>query len=289
MYAADVIRAYICMYILQQQLKMKIKYYCPVWGMKHLPLPEVLRRIKASGYEGAEISLDPDLVDVKAVKQLFDETGLGFLPQLPYPKDGKPDKMLAAYRSKMERLLQLEPVLLNAHTGRDHFTFEQNAAFIVSAGKLSKKYGIMVCHETHRGRFSYAAVVIEKYLDAFPDIRLTADLSHWCVVAESLLENQQQIIDKVVPHCAYIHARVGYAQGPQVPDPAAPGYKNELRRHTGWWQQIADHHREKGRTELIITPEFGPPPYLSPGENAVERQYNMNLFMKDHLSKNLII
>src|ERR1700744_1008342 len=150
------------MYILQQRLKMEIKYYCPVWGMKHLPLPEVLQKIKASGYEGAEISLDPDLVDVKAVKQLFDETGLGFLAQLPYPKDGKPDEMRAAYHSKMERLLQLEPVKLNAHTGRDHFTFEQNAAFIESAEELSKKYGIMVCHETHRGRFSYAAVVMEK-------------------------------------------------------------------------------------------------------------------------------
>lgn len=268
---------------------MKIKYYCPVWGMKHLPLAEVLQKIKASGYEGAEMSLDPDLVDIKAVKRLFDEHGLGFLPQLPYPKDGKPDEMLVAYRSKMERLLQLEPVMLNAHTGRDHFTFEQNAAFIAAAGELSERYGITVCHETHRGRFSYAAVVMEEYLEAFPNIRLTADLSHWCVVAESLLENQQHIIDKVVQHCAYIHARVGYAQGPQAPEPASPEYTNELRRHTGWWQQIADHHCQQQSAELIITPEFGPPPYLRPGGDVAERQYNMNLFMKDHLLKNLII
>lgn len=268
---------------------MKIKYYCPVWGMKHLPLAGVLQKIKASGYDGAEIALDPDLVDIKAVKQLFDEAGLEFLVQLPYPKDGEPGEMLAAYRSKMERLLQLEPVLLNAHTGRDHFTFEQNAAFIQSADELAQKYGITICHETHRGRFSYAAVVIEKYLEAFPRIQLTADLSHWCVVAESLLENQQHIINKVLPHCAYIHARVGYAQGPQVPDPAAPEYANELRRHTQWWQQIVNHHSQKQSCELIITPEFGPPPYLLPCENAIEKQFNMNLFMKSYLSENLIV
>ncbi len=269
--------------------QMKIKYYCPVWGMKHLPLHEVLRKIKASGYDGAEIALDPDLVDVEAVKQLFDESGLELLIQLPYPKDGAPDEMLAAYSSKMERLLQLQPVMINSHTGRDHFTFEQNAEFIRCAEELSGKHSIAVCHETHRGRFSYAAVVIEKYLEAFPDIKLTADLSHWCVVAESLLENQQHIIDKVVPHCAYIHARVGYAQGPQVPNPAAPEYEKELQQHTKWWQQIVDHHRQKQSSELIITPEFGPPPYLLPGEHAVERQYNMNLFMKGYLSKNLIV
>lgn len=268
---------------------MKIKYFCPVWGMKHLPLAVVLQRIKSSGYDGAEIALDPDLVDAKSVKQLFDEIGLEFLAQLPYPKDGKPDEMLAAYHFKMERLMQLEPVMINSHTGRDHFTFEQNAAFIECAEELAKKHGIMVCHETHRGRFSYAAVVIEKYLNAFPEIRLTADFSHWCVVAESLLENQQHIMDKVVSHCAYIHARVGYAQGPQVPDPAATEYEKELRKHTQWWQQIVDYHRQKQSSELIITPEFGPPPYLLPGGNEVERQYDMNLFMKDHLSNNLTI
>jgi len=103
------------------------------------------------------------------------------------------------------------------------------------------------------------------------------------------LENQQYIIDKVVPHCHYIHARVGYAQGAQVPDPAAPEYERELLQHTRWWQQIVDHHRQNKTTELIILPEFGPPPYMLPAEDALERQYNMNLFMKDYLSKTLIV
>jgi hypothetical protein len=266
---------------------MKIKYYGTAWGMKHLPLANVLQKLKASGYEGAEIALDPDLVDVKAAKQLFTDNGMGFLAQLPYPKDDKPAAMLPVYLSKLERLLQLEPVMVNSHTGRDHFTFEQNLEFIVEADVLAKKYGIMVCHETHRGRFSYAAVVMEKYIEAFPDLKLTADLSHWCVVAESLLENQQNIIDKVAPHCHYIHARVGYAQGAQVPDPASPAYEKELLQHTKWWQQIVDHHKQNETAELIITPEFGPPPYMLPAADAPDRQYNMNLFMKDHLIKTL--
>ena len=268
---------------------MNIKYYGTVWGMKHLPLADVLQKLKASGYEGAEIALDPDLVDIKAAKKLFTDNGMGFIAQLPYPKDGKPNEMLPAYLSKLERLLQLEPVMINAHTGRDHFTFEQNLEFIGGADELSKKYGVPVCHETHRGRFSYAAVVMDKYLEAFPQTKLTADFSHWCVVAESLLENQQHIIDKVVPHCHYIHARVGYAQGAQVPDPASPMYEKELLQHTKWWQQIVGHHLQYKTAELIITPEFGPPPYMLPTADALERQYNMNLFMKDYLSKILIV
>jgi hypothetical protein len=36
----------------------------------------------------------------------------------------------------------------------------------------------------------------------------------------------------------HIHARVGYAQGPQVPDPRAPEYQAALVAHERWWDQI---------------------------------------------------
>ena len=35
-----------------------------------------------------------------------------------------------------------------------------------------------------------------------------------------------------------IHARVGYEEGPQVPDPAAPEYAGEVKCHMGWWEAI---------------------------------------------------
>jgi hypothetical protein len=88
-----------------------------------------------------------------------------------------------------------------------------------------------------------------------------------------------------------IHARVGYAQGPQVPHPAAPEYAKELQQHTKWWRQIAGYHRDTQKEELLITCEFGPPPYLHTlpfTGQQVASQYELNLFMKDHLSKNLI-
>lgn len=271
---------------------MHIKYYCPVWGSKHLPLAPVLQKIKASGYAGAEIALNPDLVDPQEIKQLFDDSGLDMLIQHPYGRGATFELLSEAYFSKLETLLQLKPVMINCHTGRDTFTFEQNLELLKGAEVLAKQYGVTVAHETHRGRFSFAPWLTAQYIDAFPEIKLVADFSHWCVVSESLLEDQQATMDKVIPHCVYIHARVGYAQGPQVPDPAAPEYEKELLQHLKWWQQVVDHHKAAHTKELTITPEFGPVPYMqaspSTGE-PVASQYDVNLFMKNYLSKNLIL
>jgi sugar phosphate isomerase/epimerase len=270
---------------------MKIKYYCPIWGMKHLPLADVLQRIKASGYDGAEIALNPDLMDVWQVKQLFEDNGLDFLVQHPYGRGANFDEAISNYRSKMETLLKLNPVMINCHSGKDFFTFEQNLEFLKSAEEYSKASGITIAHETHRGTFSFAAAVMDKYLEACPGLKLTADFSHWCVVSESLLENQQDTIDRVIPHCVLIHARVGYAQGPQVPNPAAPEYQKELLQHTKWWQQVLDWHKLTQKEELLITCEFGPPPYMHTlpfTDEPVAAQYEMNLFIKNYLSKNLI-
>jgi sugar phosphate isomerase/epimerase len=269
---------------------MNIKYYCPVWGMSHLPLASALKKIKDAGYSGAEIALDPDLKDVTGVKQIFSDNGLDLLILLPYPKTGTPANLLSAYLSKLDALLKLNPVMINSHTGKDYFTLKQNLEFIMGADKLSKAYGIMVAHETHRGRFAYSVALTANYIDVFPDLKLTADFSHWCVVSESLLEDQQEILDKIIPHCIYIHARVGYAQGPQVLNPGAPEYENELQQHTKWWQQIIDHQRSAQKTELIITPEFGPPPYMQAlpfTDDVVADQFELNLFMKYYLTKTL--
>jgi hypothetical protein len=76
----------------------------------------------------------------------------------------------------------------------------------------------------------------------FPDLKLTADLSHFCVVAERVFAADDAdwaaVMEQVASHTIHIHARVGYAQGPQVSDPRAPEFAATLERHEAWWDQI---------------------------------------------------
>lgn len=127
---------------------------------------------------------------------------------------------------------------------------------------FSSDKGIPVYHETHRGRFAFHLQTTLSYLEVFPDIELTADFSHWCNVSESMLQDQQEALKKVIPRVRYIHARVGYEHSPQVSDPAAPEWNNHLQRFFGWWDSIINRNKTTGQGTMYICPEFGPMPYM---------------------------
>ncbi len=123
-------------------------------------------------------------------------------------------------------------------------------------------------------------------MDALPELRLTADFSHWMVVHESDLADQPEHLDLAITRSGYIHARVGYAEGPQIPDPRAPEWKHAVDTHLKLWQRIVDVHKQAGNETLYITPEFGPPTYMHtlPFTNEpVADVWDINVYMKDLL------
>lgn len=267
---------------------MEIVFYCPIWGITDIPLDHALEKIKTNGYHGAEIAINPDIDDLDEIAQLFKKYELRMLIQHPFAVGKNPNDYLNDYMAKLEKILSLKPDKVNCHTGKDFFSIDDNLKIIESAEKLSESTQIPVLHETHRGRFSFSLFLTNEYIHRFPMLKLTADFSHWCVVSESLLENQQDILKKVFPHCFHIHARIGNAQSPQVNHPAAPENKNALFKHTEWWQSIYLNHRQNNQPELGITCEFGPMPYLPsiPFTNQpVASQWEINLFMKNYLQK----
>ena len=95
-----------------------------------------------------------------------------------------------------------------------------------------------VSHETHRQRYFATPWQTRHILRQFPDLRITCDFSHWVCVCERLLPDMGETISLAAQHCHHIHARVGFAEGPQVPDPSAPEYAADLAAHEAWWEEI---------------------------------------------------
>lgn len=153
------------------------------------------------------------------------------------------------------------PLYINCHSGRDYFSYEQNKTFIDHTIRLSAQTGITICHETHRSRILFAAPVARHYIDTIPELRITFDVSHWCNVSESLLDDQQETLDRTLLRVDHIHARVGHPEGPQVSDPRAPEWEPALNAHLRWWDQIVAAHRKANKRITILT-EFGPPDYM---------------------------
>jgi hypothetical protein len=96
-----------------------------------------------------------------------------------------------------------------------------------------------------------------------PDLKLTCDFSHFVVVAERLvLDEEPDILALCCEHAFHLQTRVGYAQGPQVPDPRGPEHALDLAAHESWWDEIWKSPSARGIDVATLTPEFGPDGYL---------------------------
>jgi len=182
----------------------------------------------------------------------------------------------AAANNKVQK-----PLYINCHSGKDYFTFEQGKAFVEHTTSLTKSTGIKICHETHRSRLMYAAPIARQYLENIPELRFTFDVSHWCNVHESLLADQQDTIDLVLPRVDHVHARIGHQEGPQVNDPRAPEWEDAVKAHFAWWDKIVELKKQKGDTLTVLT-EFGPPTYMPTlpyTQQPLADQWAINVYM----------
>ena len=259
------------------------------WEMWEDPLEVFLQRVKTSGFDAAEIYLSSLPESPTEITRLHATYGLRLIGQILTQGQTYQDH-LESLESQFDFAAQCQVVFINCHAGRDTFDFAENIQIFQRAMQLSQSSGIPFLVETHRGRPTYSAIETCKYLEALPELRLTADFSHWMVVHESGLEDQTENVDLAITRADYIHARVGYAEGPQIPDPRAPEWKHAVERHLQLWQQIIDQQKRDGKERLYITPEFGPPAYMhtTPFTNQpVGDVWEQNVYMKDLLVSRL--
>lgn len=268
---------------------MKVLFFCPHWGRMDDEFEDFLRDAKLAGYDGVElpfVSLDRQF-NADRIQQVTDR-GLLWIGQHWETASTNFGIHKNQYLSRLEAMAIHHPFLINAHTGRDFFTFEQNMTLIRAAGELANNYDLNLCHETHRSRFNFAAHITKPNLLENKELRLTADFSHWVCVAETMLSDQQEALDLAITRADHIHARVGFVQGPQIPDPRAAEWQSELKTFLGWWDSIVERARQQQRKHISITPEFGPYPYMQIIPHTKEpltNQWDVNKYMRDLLDE----
>jgi len=270
---------------------MKIIYAKSKWEMWEAPLTDYLERTKNSGFDATELFIPLISESPQEIIKLHQTHGLEIVAQI-ITQGNTPTEHLASLKERFIRALEFKPLHINCHTGRDIFSYEDNLKLFKKGIELSSQHNIGFSNETHRARPTYSAVETRKYLDALPEMRITADLSHWMVVHETDLKDQEDNVELAIERSDHIHARVGYAEGPQVTDPRAPEWKAEVNNHLEIWQKIVDNHRKKNSEYLTITPEFGPPNYMHtlPYTNEpVGDVWNINVYMKELLKKTLVL
>ena len=248
-------------------------------------------KTKSSGYDGVEVWLPKNARVQQEVSKGLKKHQLKVIYLCGTNKSLSFKESLLAYENDLKRAIVQKPYAINSHTGSDFFSFEQNMKFLKLANDLSNKYNIPIHHETHRGRFSYALPETKRYLNSDSAFRLTLDISHWMVVHESLLAQQQQLLDEVMERTDHIHARVGFEEGPQVNNPQAPEWDKALNRHLSIWESIILSHWKTGKP-MTITTEFGPPNYLPTApftQKPLSNQWEANVFIMKAIKEQMNI
>jgi sugar phosphate isomerase/epimerase len=269
---------------------MDIKVFCPLWGHEQEDIVAFVRRVKEAGYDGLECPLPGELAAKRQLLDALDDNELLFISQLVWASGDDFSTYKESYSHFLKQSLDGNPVLINCHTGRDYFSLEENLKLIDLAQEFEAKTGKKLAHETHRRMFSYAPAVTHPYFDAREDLAITADFSHWVCVSEGFLDNFAPTMDLAIGRAMHIHARVGYHEGPQVPDPRAPEWNEAVDRHLHWWKRIAQTRAQAGAAILTVTPEFGPAPYMPtiPFSNKpVADQFEVNRYMMDLVRREL--
>lgn len=269
---------------------MEIKYICTYWGQGHLPIGEFVTKALEAGFDGVDVNIPFDEKFTASLTGAIKSSGGSFIAQQYLPPT---IETFDQYRNKLKDyllyLVALNPLFINSHTGKDFYSFDENSILIEDCLSIFKQTGIKVIHETHRGRFSYHASSLLPYIQKFENLEFNADFSHFCVVSESLLEDQEHILEKIIPRCSYIHARVGFGQAAQVNHPFAPEWQATLERFVSWWQRIIEVAKSKGEKTFYVCPEFGPAPYMPAlpfTQQLVSNQWDINVQMMKYLKNN---
>ncbi len=247
---------------------MILECYKSLWGMTG-SIEEQFARIKAAGYDGIEAP-PQEIRDAPKFRKLLKEHDLKFIA-LVYSEG---DDHIVHFRQKVQEALEFSPKKIVAHGGRDIMSYAQQIKFLATALNLENEIGIPIAHETHRRRPLFSPMNTIAIVRELPELKLNIDFSHWCCVTESMLEDHAEAISESAIRAEHLHGRVGYENGPQVPDPRVDEWERCVKQHERWWDEVIQSQKQRGFSAFTFTPEYGPPTYMqtlpSTGEPAAD-------------------
>ncbi|HTR42525.1 MAG TPA: sugar phosphate isomerase/epimerase [Pseudomonadales bacterium] len=244
---------------------MELKIFKTLWGHSG-SLDDAVSDCRENGFDGIEGQVPPEMR--REFHSKLPDSGLDFIAEICTAGSYVPNRKatveahLESLHRQAEFTLESNPLFLTVIGGCDAWPMSMSVLFFEKAMELADKLGITMSFETHRSRSLFNPWITRDILHELPQMKLTCDFSHWCVVCERLIDTEPEIIALCARHAHHVHARVGYDQGPQVPHPAAPAFFPALEAHERWWSLIWQEQSARGFETTTMTPEFGPDGYL---------------------------
>jgi sugar phosphate isomerase/epimerase len=247
---------------------MQLKLIRPQWGGPS-DFPTLCREAQQDGFDGIEAQLPREEPWRREALAALKDSGLLLITEVAtgdwwVPKHTRTEEEhLADLDRALQDAAEAGAIFVNAMTGFDAWPVGKSVDFLGRVQERATRAGILISVETHRSRSLFNPWRTEEILRQLPELPITCDLSHFVVVAERLVMDEEPgILELLGRHVNHIHCRVGYEQGPQVPDPRAPEFARQLAAHERWWDFLWEARKSRGCDRVTMNPEFGVDHYM---------------------------
>jgi len=234
-----------------------------LWALGKLPmnspiewtLDEKFSRVQGAGFEAVECWLnDQNEAEVaEALKRHHLRLVLGHRPF-----------RLEEIQATVDRAVRLGADFVFAQPA-DAFTPLDTVVELVTEGRaMANAVGLPFFVETHRNNFTENLPQTLALIERVPDIRFTADLSHFVVVGEFYGWKEERAIDRMMPileRTSHIHGRI--SNGEQVQVDVGDGSGTTPQFFVALWKTAIQHWLTEAKPGDIFpfTSELGPPRY----------------------------
>jgi hypothetical protein len=247
-------------------------------------LPQQVEAIKAAGFDGAAVEFD-DASAARHTTDLLREHDLKwFAAAYPQTVDDLKETIELVHELGPERCdhINLQPNI------RPHTVLEC-VPYVLGWIRVAEDAGLTMYIETHRDRMTTDLLFTLQLIDAVPDIKLTADLSHFVVGREfrwPISNDNDELIQRVLDRSWAFHGRVASREQVQIQTSFAH-HRGWLDVFLAWWERgfVSWLRRAPQDASLVFTPELGPPEWYAmtgPDGREMSDRWEEALQLKEH-------
>jgi hypothetical protein len=268
----------------------KLLVYQSLWAMERRrpdglewPLQQKLEMIRDAGFDGAGVRFF-DYQYAKEVTDFLRAHDMTWQAQC-YPKT------IDDLKPIIEHVRELGADHINLQPDVRPYRLEDCIPYIEGWRRIAHDAHIPVHIETHRDRMTTDLFFTLHLLDCFPDMRLTADLSHYVVGREfawPISEDNHALMHRILDHAWGFHGRVASREQVQI-QISFPHQKEWVDLFMGWWEYGFRSWRRRAPQDATLTflCELGPKEYAMTGPDGYELsdRWEEAKMMKDMIRK----
>lgn len=237
-------------------------------GVPERPLEDNFRMAAEAGYHG--LCIDPavhEIEDCRRLKPLYRDYGLQCMVNA-FPTT------LDELQPLLELAVELEARLVNVIGQVMPLTVPEGVAVIRRWMRDAEPLGLPLLFETHRDCTLNDLHYTLQLIEAVPEMRLCADLSHFVIDREMRLPLRaadREHMRRILERSDCFQGRVASREQIQV-QIGFPQHQDWVEQFTAWWREgiAAWRARNGDAATLVFLCELGPPPYAMTDANQAE-------------------